>query len=63
MSSDQNDSTQNALMSEPQSNKNRQRYEFDPIIRPGANLNFFSWLFVVGLPLFLLFLIFSKHGV
>lgn len=37
-------------------------YNSDPIVRPGANLIFFSWLLLFGLPALLLFLIFSKHA-
>lgn len=36
-------------------------YDCDPIVRPGANLLFFSWLLLLGLPALLLFLVFSKN--
>ena len=32
----------------------------ESLIRPGANIGFFGWLVLLGLPLLLLFLIYSK---
>lgn len=35
-------------------------YRPEDYIRPTANFNFMMWLLLLGLPLFLLFLIYSK---
>lgn len=34
----------------------------EDLVRPGANVNFFLWLTVLGVPAFLLFLILAKHA-
>jgi hypothetical protein len=33
----------------------------ESLVRPGANVSFFGWLLLLGLPLVLLFLIYSKQ--